>query len=331
MYTWIISCILFHVYNSKFWSFPPISRISIFARFLHFFVFQAPSLPPQPDASVKRGHIQKLTIFVWFFRPEPPQVLSSGQVEHCSGNVFFYVLFAFSGECETLGKLPTLGPPNNYSYEIRLIVGGAGGVRPMNESCLMSGRVMWYMLMSHVIHANESCHMWYMLMSHVIHANESCHMCEWVISRMWIIHITHKNQSYHICGSHRSCHTYDTHRSCHTCHVTGDICEWVMSSLFHRHVRIDPVERNVVTCVCVCVCMCVWERASERGGGRERTRERPLMFMCVCMGKRQCAHARARAKERMCVYKKEKERENEKENEGARVSVSGRREGERRR
>jgi len=150
MYTWIISCILFHVYNSKFWSFPPISRISIFARFLHFFVFQAPSLPPQPDASVKRGHIQKLTIFVWFFRPEPPQVLSSGQVEHCSGNVFFYVLFAFSGECKTLGKLPTLGAPNNYSYEIRLIVGGAGGVRPMNESCLMSGRVMWYMLMSHV-------------------------------------------------------------------------------------------------------------------------------------------------------------------------------------
>jgi len=102
--------------------------------------------------------------------------------------------------------------------------------------------------MSHVIHANESCHMWYMLMSHVTCANESYHACELFISHTRISHITYVAHSGHVDVSClEACHTYDTHRSCHTCHVTGDICEWVMSSLFHRHVRIDPVERNVVT------------------------------------------------------------------------------------
>jgi len=31
-------------------------------------------------------------------------------------------------------------------------------------------------------------HMW---MGHVTHANRSCHTCEWVMSHMWIGHVTH--------------------------------------------------------------------------------------------------------------------------------------------
>ena len=45
-------------------------------------------------------------------------------------------------------------------------------------------------------------HMW---MSHVTHMNESCHTYEWVMSRIWMSHVTHMNES---------CHTYDTIRSC---------------------------------------------------------------------------------------------------------------------
>jgi len=68
-------------------------------------------------------------------------------------------------------------------------------------------------------------HIW---MSHVTHMNESCHTSEWVMSHIWMSHVTHLNES---------CHTYEwvmshiwmsrvihLNESCHR-------CEWVMSHL----------------------------------------------------------------------------------------------------
>jgi len=76
---------------------------------------------------------------------------------------------------------------------------------------------------------NESCHTyeWVMSqiwMSHVTHMNESCHTYEWVMSHIWTRHVTHMTESCHryshIWMSHvthmnESCHIYE-----HTSHVT---------------------------------------------------------------------------------------------------------------
>ena len=51
-------------------------------------------------------------------------------------------------------------------------------------------------------------HIW---MSHVTHMNESCHTYEWVRSHIWMSHVTHMNEA---------CHTY----------------EWVMSHIWMSHV-----------------------------------------------------------------------------------------------
>jgi len=61
---------------------------------------------------------------------------------------------------------------------------------------------MSHMWMSHVTHANESCHTceWVMSrMRHVSHVNESCHTCEWGMSHMWMRHVTHVNEARHTC------------------------------------------------------------------------------------------------------------------------------------
>ena len=66
----------------------------------------------------------------------------------------------------------------------------------------------WQVWMSHVTHANESCHVW---MSHktsldcltkvvfVTSINESWHTCEWVMSHMRMSHFTYANDSCHTC------------------------------------------------------------------------------------------------------------------------------------
>ena len=63
-------------------------------------------------------------------------------------------------------------------------------------------------------HVNGSCQLW---MSHVTckwvnsTMNKPCHTCEWVMSHIWISHVTHMNES---------CHTYEwvmshINESCH--------------------------------------------------------------------------------------------------------------------
>jgi len=94
--------------------------------------------------------------------------------------------------------------------------------RYMNELChiYMSHTKMPHTYISHTYiphtHRHEICdtyewvmsHIW---VSHVTHMNESCHTYEWVMSHIWMSHVTHMNES---------CHTY----------------EWVMSHIWMSHV-----------------------------------------------------------------------------------------------
>jgi len=63
----------------------------------------------------------------------------------------------------------------------------------MNESYYSYECDSW---MSYITHMNEAliAHTdgvtWYIWMRHVTHMNESCHTCEWVMSRIWLIHDT---------------------------------------------------------------------------------------------------------------------------------------------
>ena len=74
---------------------------------------------------------------------------------------------------------------------------------------------------------NESCHtyewvMSHIWMSHVTQMNESCHTYEWVMSYIWMSHVTHMNES---------CHTY----------------EWVMS-----HIRMSQVTQVSYMAILYC-------------------------------------------------------------------------------
>ena len=112
--------------------------------------------------------------------------------------------------------------------------------------------------MCHVTH--ESCcicewvmsHMW---MSHVTQVNESCHAGEWVMSRMWMSHVTQVNESCHTCErfmSHRwmshvtrsnaSCQHMRKHHVAPT-HVSCHSHECVMS-----HIWMSTVTRMNESC-----------------------------------------------------------------------------------
>jgi len=85
---------------------------------------------------------------------------------------------------------------------------------------------------------NESCHSyeWVMSliwMSHVTHMNESCHSYEWVMSLIWMSHVPHIR---------KSCHTYEWVMSLiwmsHVTHM-NESChsyEWVTSLIWMSHV-----------------------------------------------------------------------------------------------
>jgi len=107
---------------------------------------------------------------------------------------------------------------------------------------------------------SESCHtcdwvMSHMWVSHVTHVSESCHTCEWVMSHMWVTHVTHVSDSCetseahlrcdmsHIWVSHvthlaESCHTSEAHLRCNLSHI------WVT----HAHTSV------AIFHICVCTC-----------------------------------------------------------------------------
>jgi len=103
---------------------------------------------------------------------------------------------------------------------------------PLPTTC-DSKHMTWHIWMSHVntlkwvtshICMSDVTHEWVMShiwIIHVTHLNESCHTYEWVISHIWMSHITHMNES---------CHTYEWVMShIWTSHVTplNDACRWL--------------------------------------------------------------------------------------------------------
>ena len=75
---------------------------------------------------------------------------------------------------------------------------------------------------------NESCHtyewvMSHIWMSHVTHTNESRHTYEWVMSHIWKSLVTHLNES---------CHTY----------------EWVMSHIWMGHLPVSQYKKVKLRC-----------------------------------------------------------------------------------
>jgi len=112
--------------------------------------------------------------------------------------------------------------------------------------------VMSHLWMSHVTPMNESCHTYEWVM-------ESCHTYEWVMSHIWMSHGTHMNHSCHtwmsfVAHMNESCHRY----------------EWAMSHLSMSHVahansatkggnaescsvlQCVAVRCSVIQCVAVC-------------------------------------------------------------------------------
>jgi len=122
-----------------------------------------------------------------------------------------------------------------------------------NESCHAQAWVMSRIWMSHVTQ-NESCHAYacvvlhvsmisvthtHMWMIHVTHMNESRHKYEWVMSHIWMSHVTHNLTS---ATPNPRCHgplppppmhlgmSHVTHMN-ESCHAY----EWVMSHIWMSH------------------------------------------------------------------------------------------------
>jgi len=111
---------------------------------------------------------------------------------------------------------------------------------------------------------HESCHtyewvMSHVWMSHVTCVNESCYTCEWVVSLGWMSHVTRVNESCHTCEWVMS-HVWMSHvtrvnESCHS-------CEWVMSHVWVS--RVTRVNESCLTNECVTAMgttlRCKWKR-----------------------------------------------------------------------
>ena len=132
--------------------------------------------------------------------------------------------------------------------------------------------VMSHVWMRHVTHVNEACHtckwgMSHKRMGHVSyegdvsrHVTSRAHACAmsanramsglwWLMSHVWMRHVTHVNEAYH---------TYEWDVSCVTeaCHF---MCSCLSAKSEPRHVRSHciPVHVCLYVCVCVCARVCV--------------------------------------------------------------------------
>jgi len=103
--------------------------------------------------------------------------------------------------------------------------------------------------MSHVTHMNESCHTYRSSandragqVSRVTQMHESCHTYKWVMSHIWMSHVTHMDESF--THMNESCHTYGWVMShiwmSHVTHTavlpTTQQDEWIMSRAWMRHI-----------------------------------------------------------------------------------------------
>jgi len=129
----------------------------------------------------------------------------------------------------------------------------------MHESCLLMQQpqdsFIYAVYMSHVAVAkdntcmNESCHtyewvMSHIWMSHVTHMNESCHTCEYVMAHVWMSHVTRMTCLWLQCVA-----VNDTPGCCRQRHNTY---QWVMSYMWMS--RLTRVNRWLhITNLCMCV------------------------------------------------------------------------------
>jgi len=105
---------------------------------------------------------------------------------------------------------------------------------------------------SHVTHMNESCHIYSCHMarksSHVTHMNESCHTYDWVMSHIWMSHVTYIHVIWHE-------------------KVASDPDNY-LSRLEHEHrmaqrhqiKTAQEMMEEVCVCMWMCVCVCVCSR-----------------------------------------------------------------------
>ena len=124
----------------------------------------------------------------------------------------------------------------------------------MNEStCILVATPMdesYHTWTSPTTHEWVVSHIW---MRHVTHINESWHTYEWVMSHTWTSPTTHEWVMSHIWMRHNtlmneSCHTY----------------EWVMSHIWMshvthtkwmRHVKEEHTRRDIQKCIEIYTCM----------------------------------------------------------------------------
>jgi len=116
---------------------------------------------------------------------------------------------------------------------------------------------------------NESCHTYewvisHIWMSHVTHMNESCHTYKWVMSHIWMSHVTHMNESchtyewvmshiwmIHVTHMNESCHTYDYTlelRAIVLLHVSRMGMRQVMNEWCHTWMSHVLMSRVIVSC-----------------------------------------------------------------------------------
>ena len=128
----------------------------------------------------------------------------------------------------------------------------------MNESCLTYEWVMSHVWMSHVTHEWVTSHM-----------NESRHTYEWVMSHIWKSHVTHMNESRHTCECVMShiwmSHVTHVNESCHTYDRVSTlfVCEFAWCDIPHSDMCVCiQLCVGVYRCVYVYAGIAVWVRAT---------------------------------------------------------------------
>jgi len=123
----------------------------------------------------------------------------------------------------------------------------------VNESRHVCEWVMSHMWMSHVTHMTESCR---------TYANESCHTCEWVMSNMWISHVTHLMS--HVTHMNESCLLISPAQLMrlkgrnHVAYVNESrhICEWILSNHICGSVTTLAARAKLMTSTSKCTTPC---------------------------------------------------------------------------
>ena len=140
---------------------------------------------------------------------------------------------------------------------------------------------------------NESCHTYewvisHVWMGHVTHMNESCNTYEWVMSHIWMSHVTHMNESHHTYEwglSYVWIFVIHESESCHTCHahvwVGHRLMQWI-SFVEDMNETGNTQECPAGTYECMCVymnvCVCIWMRQVTR-----KNVPQARMNVCVCI------------------------------------------------